>query len=111
MLSGAKSPEEAAYLWKALAAGHTLTEVQQFGALIHPHGDDPAWLAQHLVPSLDTDNVGQESTTQTLRLLYQGKELPTGGKSFGTTGDVYGQGSVGDCVAASTVVASLKLDP
>ncbi|MFH8385057.1 hypothetical protein ACH4E7_29635 [Kitasatospora sp. NPDC018058] len=112
LLSGAKSPEEAAYLWKALAAGHPMTEVQQFAALIHPHGDDPAWLSLHLVPALSTDDTGTESTTEKVTLLYQGKELPSTGRgSFGSTGDVYGQGNINDCVAASTVVAHLKLDP
>ncbi|MEU6968821.1 hypothetical protein AB0A71_13960 [Kitasatospora aureofaciens] len=112
MLSGAKSPEEAAYLWKALAAGHTMTEVQQFGTLIHSHGDDPVWLAQHLVPALRTDAAGQESTTETVSLVFQGKDIPTSGRGFGSGADAsYSQGNVNDCVAASTVVAHLKLDP
>lgn len=110
LLSGAKSPEEAGYLWKALAAGHSVADIQQFSTLIHPHGDDPAWLAQHLVPALSTDDTGKESTTDRVDLIYQGKELDPG-RGFGPTGDVYGQGNVSDCVAASTVVAHLKLDP
>ncbi|MEU6235982.1 hypothetical protein [Kitasatospora sp. NPDC047058] len=110
LLSGAKSPEEAAYLWKALAAGHSVAEVQQFGALIHPHGDDPAWLARHLVPALGTDDADQQSTTERVTLLYQGQEVG-GGRGVGGGADVYGQGNVNDCAAASTVIAHLKLDP
>ncbi|MER7672455.1 hypothetical protein ABTY61_28910 [Kitasatospora sp. NPDC096128] len=112
MLSGARSPEEAAYLWKALAAGHTLSEVEQFGALIHPHGDDPNWLAQHLVPALRSDDAGRESTSEVTGLHYLGKEVPAPGRGLGGDGmGSYSQGGVGDCVAASTVVAALKLDP
>ncbi|WP_030231494.1 hypothetical protein [Streptomyces sp. NRRL S-350] len=104
LLSGAKSPEEAAYLWKALAAGHSVADVQQFAALIHPHGDDPRWLSEHLVPALGTDPLQEESTTHAIRLDYKGAQILDGY-------DVYSQRNVGDCVAASTVVASLKLDP
>ncbi|MFB7619689.1 hypothetical protein [Kitasatospora sp. NPDC056181] len=110
LLSGARSPEEAAYLWKALSAGHSVAEVQQFDALIHPHGDDPAWLSLHLVPALGTDDAHQESTTDRVNLIYQGTEVG-GGRGVGGSGDVYGQGNVNDCVAASTVIAHLKLDP
>ncbi|MET8628857.1 hypothetical protein ABZW30_34835 [Kitasatospora sp. NPDC004669] len=110
LLSGAKSPEEAAYLWKALSAGHSMTEVQQFAALIHPHGDDQAWLAQHLVPALGTDSLHEESTDDQVKLLYQDRAFG-GGKGFGDGFDVYGQGRVADCAAASTVVAHLKLNP
>ncbi|MFJ9694754.1 hypothetical protein [Kitasatospora sp. NPDC101183] len=102
LLADAKSPEESAYLWKALAAGRSPAEVQQFAALIHPHGDDPTWLAQHLVPTLGSDASASESTTRTVDLTYKGESLP---------GDGYGQGQVNDCVAASTSLAHLKLDP
>ncbi|MFH8385060.1 hypothetical protein ACH4E7_29650 [Kitasatospora sp. NPDC018058] len=112
LVSGAKSPEEAAYLWKALAAGHSMTEVQQFAALIHPHGDDPVWLSQHLVPALRTDSAAQESTTETVSLVYRGETVPNSARNIlGDIEGTYSQGSVGDCVAASTVVAHLKLDP
>ncbi|MFJ9447994.1 hypothetical protein ACIRRH_40130 [Kitasatospora sp. NPDC101235] len=104
LLSDAKSPEEAAYLWKALAAGHSVADVQKFAALIHPHGDDPRWLSEHLVPALGSDPLREESTTQATGLTYKGTAVLDGI-------DVYSQGSVNDCVAASTVVASLKIDP
>ena len=50
LLAGAKSSQERAYLLKALAAGHSVSEVEAFDALIHAQGDDPAWLAQRLTP-------------------------------------------------------------
>jgi hypothetical protein len=106
LLSGAKSPEEAAYLWKALAAGHSVTEVQQFDALIHDHGDRPGWLSDHLVPTVNTDASGEESTTEKVTLNYQGTQIDSSDRY-----PWYGQRKVGDCVAASTVVAHLKLDP
>ncbi|MFE5584606.1 hypothetical protein [Kitasatospora sp. NPDC056531] len=104
LLSGAKSPEEAAYLWKALAAGHSVADVQQFAAMIHPRGDDPAWLSEHLVPALSTEALQGESTTHPFLLSYKGAQVVDGY-------DVYSQRNVGDCVAASTMLASLKLDP
>ncbi|MFD5100809.1 peptidoglycan-binding protein [Streptomyces albidochromogenes] len=48
MLAEAKTPQERAYLVKALAAGHDLNEVSEFREKIH--GKDPAWLQRHLTP-------------------------------------------------------------
>ncbi|MGW7055710.1 peptidoglycan-binding protein [Streptomyces sp. NPDC054887] len=48
MLTEAKSPQERAYLVKALAAGHDLNEVSEFRDKIH--GKDPDWLQRHLTP-------------------------------------------------------------
>jgi uncharacterized protein YukE len=90
LLADARSPEEAAYLMKALAAGNSLSAIEQFDALIHPHGNDPVWLSEHLAPDLADDS-------------YEGQGSP------GASG--YAQGDVGDCVAASTVVALANLDP
>ncbi|MFB7614277.1 WXG100 family type VII secretion target [Kitasatospora sp. NPDC056181] len=104
LLSGAKSPEEAAYLWKALAAGHSVADIQKFDAGIHPHGDDPAWLAQHLVPATSTTDINRESSDN-IDLTYQGQQVNIDG--YG----VYSQRNVNDCVAASTVIAQAKLDP
>ncbi|MEU4119605.1 hypothetical protein AB0F71_34550 [Kitasatospora sp. NPDC028055] len=104
LVSGAKSPEEAAYLWKALAAGHSIPDIQQFAAQIHPHGDDPVWLSDHLVPALGSDPAQQESTTSQVGLTYKGTVI-LGNRQ------IYDQGGYNDCVAASTVVAGLKLDP
>ncbi|MEU6233978.1 hypothetical protein [Kitasatospora sp. NPDC047058] len=104
LLAGAKSPEEAAYLWKALAAGHSVADIQKFDEGIHPHGDDPAWLAQHLVPATSTGDINRESSDN-IDLTYQGQKVNIDGYS------VYSQRNVSDCVAASTVIAQAKLDP
>ncbi|WP_028814358.1 peptidoglycan-binding protein [Streptomyces flavidovirens] len=48
MLAESKSPQERAYLVKALAAGHDLNEVSEFRDKIH--GKDPQWLQRHLTP-------------------------------------------------------------
>ncbi|MFB7665305.1 hypothetical protein ACFC1R_15325 [Kitasatospora sp. NPDC056138] len=105
LLANAKSPEEAAFLRKALAAGHSMDEVEQFDGLIHPHGDDPAWLAQHLVPATDSD-----STDGRHIAAYDGQNShpAKGGKGYY---NFYSQGGTGDCVAASTVIAQARLDP
>ncbi|MFF1908304.1 hypothetical protein [Kitasatospora sp. NPDC058218] len=104
LLSGAKSPEEAAYLWKALASGHSVADIQQFDAQIHPHGDDPAWLAKHLVPATSTGDTGRESSDN-IDVTYGGQNVNIEGYNL------YSQRNVGDCVAASTVIAQAKLDP
>ncbi|MFJ3789953.1 hypothetical protein [Kitasatospora sp. NPDC090091] len=104
LLSNAKSPEEAAYLWKALAAGHSVADIQKFDEGIHPHGDDPAWLAQHLVPATSTGDTNRESSDN-IDVTYQGQNVNIDGYS------VYSQRDVSDCVAASTVIAQAKLDP
>lgn len=105
LLAQCKSPQEAAYLWKALAAGHTLTQVQQFDAAIHPHGSDPTWLAGHLTPDL-TD--GSTETSGANFLTYQGQQFA----GLDVQGwDIYDQGKPGDCVAASTIIADASVDP
>jgi hypothetical protein len=108
LLAQCKSPAEAAYVWKALAAGHSLDEVKSFAAQIQPHGADPLWLAEHLAVGFDDPKVGFGSDPAATGLSYRGQnwsaEDPTGY-------DLYDQGSVGDCVAASTVVAHAGLDP
>ncbi len=57
LLDAAGSEAERAYLLKALAAGHSVTEIEAFGKVIH--GKSPAWLDQQLglVDSADSGNV------------------------------------------------------
>jgi uncharacterized protein YukE len=97
LLTDAKSKPEAAFIVKALAAGNSLSAVEQFDKLIHTHGNNLTWLSQHLSPNLTTDTYDGQ------RYFY----WPS------AHGDYYilSQGNVGDCVAASTVVALAKLDP
>uniref|UniRef100_A0AAU1I4I8 Uncharacterized protein n=2 Tax=unclassified Streptomyces TaxID=2593676 RepID=A0AAU1I4I8_9ACTN len=48
MLAEAQTPQERAYLVKALAAGYDVKEVGEFRDKIH--GKDPDWLQRHLTP-------------------------------------------------------------
>ncbi|MER7581518.1 peptidoglycan-binding protein [Kitasatospora sp. NPDC097691] len=92
LLAGSKSPEERAYLMKALAAGHGYDEIKAFGDLIHEHGDDPAWLAERISPvQLDAASPDLAPTG------YQGVR--------------WDQGNRGTCVPASTVTARAIVDP
>ena len=103
LLSGAKSPQEAAYLYKALSAGYNLQQIQAFDAAIHPYGANTVWLAEHLTP--DLNNTGSSTVSEIpAEMTYKGFEY------LGAR-DLYDQGNVGDCVAASTVVAEASLDP
>jgi hypothetical protein len=99
LLADSKSPEEAAYLMKALAAGNSLTAIEQFDALIHSHGDDLDWLSQHLAPDLAA------GTYAGVGWVHWPGMQPDYGY------DTYSQKGVGDCVAASTVVALANTDP
>ena len=99
LLSGAKSPQEAAYLYKALSAGYNLQQIQAFDAAIHPYGANTVWLAEHLTPDLNNAKSTAISPTH-WAVQYEGGD-----------GGLYNQGNVGDCVAASTVVAQASLDP
>jgi len=99
LLADAKSPEEAAYLMKALAAGNSVPVIERFDALIHPYGNDLAWLSQHLAPDLASGT-------------YDGVDFfhwPNLQPGYGY--DTYSQGGINDCVAASTVTALANLDP
>lgn len=56
LLNNGKSSQEQAYLMKPLAAGHSVDEITSFDNLIHNHGDDPAWLQEHLTPMTNGDD-------------------------------------------------------
>ncbi|MPZ81946.1 MAG: peptidoglycan-binding protein [Actinophytocola sp.] len=93
MLDAAKSPQEKAYLMRALAAGHSMDDIERFGEQIHPYGDDPEWLRNHLQP---TYNQTDETTGDTVPVSYDGAPWEQTG---------------GTCVAASTVTARAMVDP
>jgi hypothetical protein len=98
LLSSAKSPQESAYLYKVLAAGYNLQQIEAFDSAIHAHGNDTTWLAEHLTPDLSNS------------------DGPSGGQNqnpvpYANVTGLYNQGNVGDCVAASTVIAQASLDP
>jgi hypothetical protein len=92
LLADTKSPEERAYLMKALAAGHSYDEIKAFDALIRDHADSPGWLAARLSPvQLDSAGSGQQSV--------------------GYDGQAWNQGQHPTCVASSTVTARAMVDP
>ncbi|MFE6872746.1 hypothetical protein ACFVFS_40165, partial [Kitasatospora sp. NPDC057692] len=92
LLAGCKSPEERAYLMKALAAGHSYDEVKRFDDLIHEHADDPGWLGERISP------VQLDATSD--------QKAPTGYQGVN-----WSQGQYPTCVAASTVTARAMVDP
>jgi hypothetical protein len=106
LLAGAKSPQEAAYLWKALAAGNSIAQLEQFESLIRPHGNDPVWLAQHL--DLNLSAAAAAGPGERDYLMYEGS---AGGQYDPNGYDLYDQGTVNDCVSASTVIAAADVDP
>jgi hypothetical protein len=88
LLAGASSPQEKAYLMKALAAGYSVDEVTEFGGKIH--GKDEVWLREHLAPVSTNSETGQEQQTFGDKLWDQD----------GAT-----------CVPSSTVTARAMVDP
>jgi uncharacterized protein YukE len=100
----ASSPLEAAYLWRALGAGYTVKQVQAFDSVIHGQSDQ--WLIQHLDPVITNPNqtpgVANQWQASTWKALNPLGEVGTSDLT---------QGSEGDCVAASTVMARLSADP
>ena len=108
LLAGCESPDEAAYVWKAMAAGYSLSRVQAFDAAIRPTGDSPLWLADHLAPDFDEPDATTDTAAGKNLMTYEG----TIGAAFDALGfDLYNQGLPGDCVAASTVIAQAGIDP
>jgi hypothetical protein len=96
LLAQAKSPDEQAYILKALAAGYPMDKVAEFDRLIHDHGDDPRWLHDRLAPmdvtdASDDQRGARASTTSHGRQWTQGQH-PT-------------------CVASSNVMARSQVDP
>ncbi|MFG2523711.1 peptidoglycan-binding protein [Streptomyces sp. NPDC048527] len=89
LLASASSPQEKAYLMKALASGHDIGEVEKFGGKIH--GKDSAWLAEHLTP-ISTDSVASGKEQQDFR------------------GELWDQDDE-TCVPSSTVTARALVDP
>jgi uncharacterized protein YukE len=96
LLNACRSPQQAAYLWKALSCGYPIRTLTAFDQAIAAHGTDLDWLAQHLDINLGTS----ESSTAPngTNLSYQGQQI-------------FSQGSINDCVAASTVMAAVQNDP
>jgi hypothetical protein len=91
LLADAATPQERAYLMKALAAGYSVDEVETFGGKIH--GKDEEWLREHLAPvttGKDPSVEGQEDQD------FDGKLWDQDGET---------------CVPSSTVTARALVDP
>ena len=100
LVSDAKSPQEAAYLWEALAAGYSLSDVTAFDKQIHDHGNNRYWLWKHLHVDDVADN----------------RRVRDGRHGLGYTPDQVAEAVTytqdrGNCTSASTVVARLDADP
>lgn len=105
MLAESDSPQERAYLMKALAAGHSVAEISAFQDKIH--GKDPDWLRRHLSPVVTAaDSMNDEG------LASDGSNNNKDSVSF--DGQLWiqgGDGSEGTCVASSTVTSRAIVDP
>lgn len=103
MLGEAKTPQERAYLMKALAAGRSMDEIRTFRGKIH--GKDPEWLRSHLTPVYaEDDNFssgGQEA---------DGRNVNRDAVKFGDA-EWQQDDNEGTCVASSTVTARAMVDP
>jgi uncharacterized protein YukE len=100
LVSNTKSPQEAAYLWEALAAGYSLSDITAFDKQIHEHGDDLYWLWKHLHVNDVADH----------RTVHDGKRDLRYTPDDVAKAITYAQDR-GNCTSASTVIARLDADP
>ncbi|MCC5478708.1 peptidoglycan-binding protein [Streptomyces sp. NPDC059680] len=106
LLAGAGTPQEKAYLMKALAAGHGVDDIQAFDGKIH--GKDPAWLQRHLAPIVTGADSLKDEGTNPLSGANMNTELQDfDGQQWAQGGD----GQDGTCVASTTVAARAVVDP
>lgn len=98
MLDVAASPEERAYLMKALAAGHDMDSMRDFSQKIA--GKDEAWLARHLTPVVTEVDANGNPVHSTTDNSFKGQKWVQGG-----------DGNEASCVASSTVNARAMVDP
>ena len=95
LLAGSSSVQERAYLMQALAAGHTLAELEAFDRKIHQHGADPNWLRDHLTPGATV--LGPTGGPSRVDVTFDGKQ--------------WTQGVRPTCVAGAAVFARARIDP
>lgn len=105
LLAQATSPEQRAYLLKALAAGNSVPDLHAFHGKINGHS--PEWLREHLSPVV----------TAADSMVDEGRN-PDGSNTnrddVGFKGQLWiqgGDGSEGTCVASSVVTARAAVDP
>ncbi|MCL8014604.1 peptidoglycan-binding protein [Streptomyces sp. AS02] len=101
MLSEAKSPQERAYLMKALAAGYSMDELGEFRDKIH--GKDPAWLQRHLTPVVTQGDSMKNEGLNPDGANTNYDEVTFNGKKWSQDGNT--------CVPSSTVNARAMVDP
>ncbi|MFF7976792.1 peptidoglycan-binding protein [Streptomyces sp. NPDC007905] len=101
LMADASTPQEKAYLLKALASGYSADDVETFAGKIH--GKDPAWLEDHLAPV----------TTQADSLDDEGRNA--NGSNHNTDDQTFGNQrwsqDAATCVPSSTVTARAMVDP
>lgn len=101
LLADAGTPQEKAYLMKALASGYSVDEVEEFGGKIH--NKDAAWLEDHLSPiTTQGDSMNDEGKNP------NGANTNTDDQKFG--GKLWDQDGA-TCVPSSTVTARAMVDP
>ncbi|MFJ4683947.1 peptidoglycan-binding protein [Streptomyces sp. NPDC088789] len=105
MLSRSASPEERAYLMKALAAGNSIEDIRVFHEKIQ--GQSPDWLQRHLAPVVtESDAMNDEgrnpdgSNVNQDRVQFNGQGWVQGG-----------DGSEGTCVSSSVLTSRAMVDP
>ncbi|MEW9520904.1 peptidoglycan-binding protein [Streptomyces tubercidicus] len=96
MLADSKTPEERAYLTKALAAGSDMNSIDTFQGKIH--GKDPRWLREHLTPVVTSEDSVTNGSTHSVQ--FKGQKWAQGGFA-----------QEGTCVASSMVTARAMVDP
>ncbi|WP_338676574.1 peptidoglycan-binding protein [Streptomyces sp. SCSIO 30461] len=101
MLAEAKTPQERAYLVKALAAGYDVDEVGRFRDKIH--GKDPYWLQQHLSPIVTAGDSKVDEGLKDDRSNRNTDYQEFGDEAWSQEGNT--------CVPASTVTARAMVDP
>jgi hypothetical protein len=101
MLDEASTPQERAYLVKALAAGYDLNEISEFRDKIH--GKDPAWLQRHLTP---VTTAGDSKDDEGLN--SDGSNVNKDDQAF--NGERWSQDG-NTCVPSTVVTARAMVDP
>lgn len=101
MLREASTPQERAYLVKALAAGHDLNEIGEFRDKIH--GKDPDWLQDHLSPVTTPADGKQDRGVNDDGTNVNRQYQLFGDENWSQEGST--------CVPASTTTARAMVDP
>ena len=83
LVADASSPTEAEYLFKAASVGsqgkptYSLGQLESFDAVIHPHGNNPGWLHQHLDPGVITPPKVSNFASKGISISFDNSGMPT----------------------------------